>query len=83
MSGTNLSGRVAQPESLVNQAKAQVRQLAQPDPQEDAAVPANEVHTDEGAGTSRAAQGTERAPIGATPGATAPADQPSLSQRSA
>ncbi|MEZ0354256.1 EspA/EspE family type VII secretion system effector [Mycobacterium sp. pR1184] len=81
MSGTNLAGRVSQPESLVNQARSQVRQLAQPDPQEDAAAPANEVRADDGAGTSLAAQGTERAPIGAAPAAAAPAEVPSAFPR--
>ncbi|PRI16648.1 EspA/EspE family type VII secretion system effector [Mycobacterium shigaense] len=85
MSGqaTNLSGRVSRPESLVNQARAQVHQLAQGDPQEENAVPAGEVRTDEGAGTSLAAHGTERAPIGAAPTGAAPADQVGPFQRSA
>ncbi|SOX53207.1 hypothetical protein MAAFP003_1877 [Mycobacterium ahvazicum] len=78
MSGTNLSGRVSQPESLVNQAKAQVRSLAQEDPHEEAAAPVNEVRADDGAG----GYGTERAPIGAAPAAAAPAEVPSPFQRS-
>jgi uncharacterized protein YukE len=63
MSGqaSNLSGRVAQPESLMKQARGQVRQLAQEDPREAAAAPASEVHVDEGA----AGYGAERAPVGA------------------
>jgi uncharacterized protein YukE len=71
MSGqtTNLSGRVSQPESLMKQARGQVRQIAQEDRQEEAAAP---VHADEGAGGF----GTERAPVGAG------AHQPSPVQRS-
>lgn len=78
MSGTNLSARVSRPESPVNQARAQVRQLVEPDPQQDAAAPVNEVRADSSAGGS----GTERAPIGAAPAATAPAQVPSPFQRS-
>jgi hypothetical protein len=82
---TNLSGRVSQPETLVNQARGQLRQFAQTAPEgREAAEPADEVRAQEAAraGASPATQGTERAPIAVAP-AGEQAAQPSPVARSA
>jgi hypothetical protein len=85
MSGqaTNLSGRVSQPETLVNQARAQLRQLAQTAAEEREPV-MPELLTEEAApaGASAATQGTERAPIGVAPAGAEQAHRPSSFERS-
>jgi hypothetical protein len=71
MSGqaVNLSSRVSQPETLMNQARAQVRQAAQTASEErDSGVPAEEAaRPGDADGAGAATQGTERAPIAVVP----------------
>ncbi|WAC89806.1 EspA/EspE family type VII secretion system effector [Mycobacterium sp. Aquia_213] len=80
MSGqsTNLSGRVSQPDTLVNQARGQLRQLAQTDAQEREPVRPELVGEEAApAGGAVGAGAAERAPIAVAPARSEESLQPS------